>query len=545
MPLSAAFFQPHEEAAALIRGKPAVTKEVFDRLLPELRARAMTVTGLEGLGAVERIRDEIATYARGQTAAGEAVTWKNAKAEIVKVLDAAQFSPVAAERRATLLLRTHGFQAFQAANWRVGMEDDDTTHWQYLATEDSHVRDSHLALNGLVLPKHDPFWDKHFPPWEWGCRCRVRPMNPDLVGEERALDAGRKPEDRLVLEGPALERLRAGQIVRGELKDRDGRSVGMGAHDVTPPADKAGDGRKAFAWHPGELKLSLADLKSRHDPAVWGDFEQWAKATPIEPGKSVFDWISGSTPGGGTPKVSTLHEVKRTESGAARAGALADAGGTLESAAADARGSSRAAPTHDEPRHARLERIDREQRRLAEWAARQGKLGGNLPASEAAGGEHQVSFAPATGRYLKVNRPDRHQGYGIGLGSHLQGASPAEYLDRLQLQNELFHDDIRLERVVPRGSGGLAIVTSQPRISGEPAAAQEIDALMQAKGFAKLAEGAYLARDRGLLVFDMFPRNVVRAADDTLYPIDPVIQRVDADFAEFLTRNPERIHDRP
>jgi SPP1 gp7 family putative phage head morphogenesis protein len=287
--LNLQFHAPHEEAAALIRGKPAVTREVFDGLLPELRARAFTVTGLEGLGAVERIRDEIAVYARGQREDGTAVTWADAKAEVVKVLDEAQFSPAAAERRATLLLRTHGFQAYQAANWRVAQADDDTTHLQYLATEDSHVRDSHLALNGLILPKNDSFWRDHYPPWEWGCRCRVRPMNPDLVEEEQALDEVRKPEDRLVMEGPALEKLRAGQITRGELKDRDGRTVGMGTHDVTAPRNKGG----SFQWEPDDFRLSLRDLRERYEPDVWQAWLQWAQRVEVAPGLTVERWLAG------------------------------------------------------------------------------------------------------------------------------------------------------------------------------------------------------------------------------------------------------------
>lgn len=293
MATEASFYEPHEEAAAIIRGKPAVTREVFDKLLPELRGRAITVTGLEGLSAIERVRDEIAAYARGQREDGTPVTWDDAKAEVVKVLDDSHFGAEAAERRATLLLRTHGFQAYQAANWRVAQEDDDTTHLQYLATEDSKVRDTHLALNGLILPKNDPFWEKHYPPWEWGCRCRVRPMNPDLVEDERQLDQRRKPEDRLVLDGPVLERLRQGQVVRGELRDRDGRTVGMGAHDVTPPSQRPGGDKASYQWNPEDLRLKLSDLKARHDPAVWDEFARWGRGHEASPRLTVLEWADG------------------------------------------------------------------------------------------------------------------------------------------------------------------------------------------------------------------------------------------------------------
>jgi len=37
---------PHAEALALIAGKTPVAKSVFNRLLPELKARAFTVAGI-------------------------------------------------------------------------------------------------------------------------------------------------------------------------------------------------------------------------------------------------------------------------------------------------------------------------------------------------------------------------------------------------------------------------------------------------------------------------------------------------------------------
>lgn len=278
--IDAAFFDPHDEAAALIRGKPVVSKEVFRGLLPELRARAFTVTGIEGANVLQRIRDEIADYARGQTQDGQARTWDDAKAAIVKILDDAHFSPKAAERRATLLLRTHAFQAYQAANWRVAQEDDDTTHLQYLATEDARVRASHLALNGIVLPKNDPFWQKHYPPWEWGCRCRVRPMNPDMVDDERAEDAGRPPDERNVLEGPVAQRLRDGQLLRGGQ-----------AYNVIPPSESGQDPDQAYQWHPDNLRLPMDQILDRYDPEVREDFRQWASATDMGNGVSVEKWL--------------------------------------------------------------------------------------------------------------------------------------------------------------------------------------------------------------------------------------------------------------
>lgn len=142
---------------------------------------------------------------------------------------------------------------------------------------------------------------------------------------------------------------------------------------------------------------------------------------------------------------------------------------------------------------------------------------------------------------MKATRTDRHWGYGIALGSVVHGATPSEYLDRLLLQNRLFDDDIRLERVLGN-EGKPIIVTSQPAIKGVLASQEALDRLMRQKAYRKLADGAYYDQKGGLLVYDLFPRNALLAADGEVYPIDPVIQRVTQDFAEFLEAHPYTIN---
>ena len=116
-------------------------------------------------------------------------------------------------------------------------------------------------------------------------------------------------------------------------------------------------------------------------------------------------------------------------------------------------------------------------------------------------------------------------------------------MDRLQLQNKIFADEIRLERVVLK-DGQPIIITSQPAVSGNAPAQTALDELMQAKGFERLATGAYYHATDGLLVFDLFPRNAIQTSDGMVYPIDPVVQRIQPDFADFLRQNPHTINRR-
>jgi len=127
------------------------------------------------------------------------------------------------------------------------------------------------------------------------------------------------------------------------------------------------------------------------------------------------------------------------------------------------------------------------------------------------------------------------------LGSFDRGATPSEYLDRLTLQNRIFNDDIQLERIVTN-DGKPIIITSQPAIKGDAPVQAALDGLMAAKGYEKLADGAYYDKQAGLLVFDLFPRNAIQAANGHIYPIDPVIQRITPEFGQFLREHPDTIN---
>ena len=65
---------------------------------------------------------------------------------------------------------------------------------------------------------------------------------------------------------------------------------------------------------------------------------------------------------------------------------------------------------------------------------------------------------------------------------------------------------------------------------------------MLGKGYEKLADGAYYDERTGLLVFDLFPRNAIQTADGVVYPIDPVIQRINPEFGQFLREQPYTIN---
>lgn len=266
---------PHDEAARWIAGKPLVSREVFNDLLPELKARAFLISGLEDANVASEVRELIAELPRG-------AEWEVQKKAISEKLSG-WFDPAGALARAEMLLRTHGFQSYQMAQHQV-MERQAGAFpfWQYLSLDDEKVRPAHAVLNEKVAPADDTFWHDHSPPWQWGCRCRKVSLLPEEVDELKAEDARKLPELHRVLEGTALN------------KARDGQMPGKNGAQVDIRSDRMRGKPSGYHFDPSTLSLSPAQLKARYDDTTWDEFEAGARAAEIRPGQTVWDWLNGS-----------------------------------------------------------------------------------------------------------------------------------------------------------------------------------------------------------------------------------------------------------
>ena len=171
---------PNEAAADYIRGKAVADPTNFGNLPAQLKQRAFAVAGIEQMDVLKRLRDTIAKLPEG-------MSWDEAKRDL-----ASEISPFTggdmkvARAKAEMQLRIHGFQAYAVARHQQQMETADIfPYWKYVTVGDSRVRAAHAALDGKVLRADDPWWQTHYPPWDWGCRCIV-----EALDEEDAEAAG-------------------------------------------------------------------------------------------------------------------------------------------------------------------------------------------------------------------------------------------------------------------------------------------------------------------------------------------------------------------
>lgn len=77
--------------------------------------------------------------------------------------------------------------SYMVGRYQQMMENaTDRPWWMYVAVMDKRTRPAHSALNGLVFRFDDPFWDSHYPPSGFRCRCSVRALTDARLKEKVA-----------------------------------------------------------------------------------------------------------------------------------------------------------------------------------------------------------------------------------------------------------------------------------------------------------------------------------------------------------------------
>lgn len=171
-----------------------------------------------------------------------------------------------------------------------------------------------------------------------------------------------------------------------------------------------------------------------------------------------------------------------------------------------------------------------------------------IAASPADGEEHRVFLDKTSKRVLKATHPETYGGApGLHYGSDERGrpkvelvmskATPMQYLERWVRSNEVFHDDVRLERLYEVGYG-LSIMVSQPDIRGAAPAMEDIARYFEARGFVSVpsAKDAWYRASDHLLALDAHQGNLVSTSEG-LVPIDVPLHRPDRDVSQWLMRN--------
>lgn len=128
---------------------------------------------------------------------------------------------------------------------------------RYISVKDARTRPEHASWEGTILPVDHPWWDTHYPPNGWNCRCDVQPVNERMMARR-----GWKPtDDGDIPRAPVRDYVnrRTGEVTRLEEGLDPGWSynVGKAALDGLTPPPRLGRGPDDGIT--SELNAALSD----------------------------------------------------------------------------------------------------------------------------------------------------------------------------------------------------------------------------------------------------------------------------------------------
>lgn len=172
------------EAIAYVISRNTVLPDKYYKNMTGLqRHQSVSIAGLTQLEQVDFIIKQM------QKALATGMTF----ADFVKAVERGQIGVDLPKHRLDNIFRTNIQSAYNRGRWYQQQRlKKHRPYLMYDAINDNRTRPNHRALDGVIRHMDDSFWDTHYPPLGYRCRCHVRSLT-----EEQALAKGITPDDKL------------------------------------------------------------------------------------------------------------------------------------------------------------------------------------------------------------------------------------------------------------------------------------------------------------------------------------------------------------
>ena len=182
-----------EKALAYWKDKQPMSAADFDKLDSDARGRAFAVAGL----ARRDMAGDLHSSLYEAMKSGE--TFEQWKRRIPDIITANGWRG----HRLENIFQTNVQTAYNAGRYAQMREVAKARpYWQYLAVGDSRTRPAHMALHQMVFPADHEFWDSHYPPNGFRCRCTVCSLSSRQVSGQ-GLEVQKETPQDLLYKDPA------------------------------------------------------------------------------------------------------------------------------------------------------------------------------------------------------------------------------------------------------------------------------------------------------------------------------------------------------
>lgn len=162
-----------KEAISYFQDKIKLTSESYKDLQGLIHAKAFTVAGATEI----EILNELYTAVDKAISDGETIS--DFRKRFDKIVDDHGWSYKGKRGwRTQVIYQNNKNTARAAGRWeQQNRLKERRPYLLYLTAGDSRVRPDHNRWNYILLPVDHPFWDTHYPPNGYNCRCKVVSLN--------------------------------------------------------------------------------------------------------------------------------------------------------------------------------------------------------------------------------------------------------------------------------------------------------------------------------------------------------------------------------
>lgn len=148
------------------------SRGIGETIPPAIRAQAFFSAEVEAARTLAELREFVTAYSRGEINRAEART--RLKEYLGGGNDGSDLKDLGSSRRLNLILDQNSRMAQAVGQYQVSHDPAILERWPYYRyITGPNPRPEHAALDNLVLPKDDPFWQTHTPPWDFNCNCQL------------------------------------------------------------------------------------------------------------------------------------------------------------------------------------------------------------------------------------------------------------------------------------------------------------------------------------------------------------------------------------
>lgn len=189
------FNQPFAEQVDFLRQKLDLPTEHYDDIIKSGHDRAFVVAGATKVDLLNDLHQAI----EKASAEGKSIGWfRQNFADIVKRNGwhgwTGEDTQEGRDWRTRVIYKTNLATSYAAGRWQQLNSPTllkNRPYWKYIHNDTvAHPRPLHLSWDGLILRHDDPWWQSHFPPNGWGCRCRVTAVRANQYQGDVAPDDG-------------------------------------------------------------------------------------------------------------------------------------------------------------------------------------------------------------------------------------------------------------------------------------------------------------------------------------------------------------------